>query len=303
MISPKLLLKKLQSKTGSSKNIDFQVFLGIKNVNGINHDHHYCYAISFLQLFFHCPDVIQYFNKSVPKNSTERLLSKIFKELYKKNNYSAIDIINFILNWQGWNGGLLPNDNGDIIEFVNYLLNSVTQKLSDFFFLIEGEFYDTSIAPYDRNYFLTVLPNGRTIEDVLNNSMKKCKKITRYPKYLMISLSRNEIDNVNEQYIPINSFLKIGSIVYKHHATTVFNGKVAAGHYTSLIKIDDEYFQFNDEIVTALFYYERCPPTLRTFITEINNQMNRRGTLFLYIKSYENYVPNVYEQIVFQCPN
>lgn len=134
MISPKLLLKKLQSKTGSSKNIDFQVFRGIKNDDGINHDHHYCYVISFLQLFFHCPDVIQYFNKSVPKNSTERLLSKIFKELYKKNNYSAIDIINFILNWQGWNGGLLPNDNGDIIEFVNYLLNSVTQKLSDFFF-------------------------------------------------------------------------------------------------------------------------------------------------------------------------
>ena len=118
----------------------------------------------------------------------------------------------------------------------------------------------------------------------------------------MISLSRNEINNVNEQYIPINSFLKIGSIVYKHHATAVFNGKVAAGHYTSLIKIDGEYFQFNDEIVSALFYYERCSPTLRTFITEINNQMNRRGTLFLYIKCYENYVPNVYEQISFQCP-
>ena len=79
-------------------------------------------------------------------------------------------------------------------------------------------------------------------------------------------------------------YLEIDNTVYKHHSTVIFNGSLSSGHFTSLIKIDDEYFFFDDEIVTALFYYNRCSPDLWQYITMCNNKMNRRGTLFEYEK-------------------
>ena len=86
MSSPKFLLRILKSKTKSSNSIDFQLFRGIKNDDGTSDGNHYCYAISFLQLFFHCPAVINYFKTTKPKKVAERLLSTIFKDLYRKNN-------------------------------------------------------------------------------------------------------------------------------------------------------------------------------------------------------------------------
>ncbi len=302
MSSPKSLLSKLKSKTKSSNSIDFQLFRGIKNSDGTSNENHYCYAISFLQLFFHCPAVINYFKTAKPKKVTERLLSKIFKDLYRKNNYSSIDIYNFILNWRGWEGNCLPNENKDIAEFIVYLLDSLSNKLSDLF-LIQGEFFDDSIAPLNKNYFLTLLPIGNTLEEILNNNLNKVVNFTHLPEYLILYLVRNEDTRINENFIPINTFLNIDNIVYKHISTSVFGGEVSGGHYTSYIKIDDEYFLFNDELVSPLFYYDRCPNDLRKFISDCNNQMNRRGTIFLYSKFNGNYIPKLYENISFQSPS
>lgn len=301
MSSPKSLLDKLKSKTKNSQSIKFQVFRGIKNDDGISIDHHYCYAISFLQLFFHCPNVINYFKTLKTKNPSERLLLFIFKSLYRKNNYSSINIFNFIINWRGWEGRCLPNENRDVAEFIVYLLDSVTTKLSDLF-LIQGEYYDNSIAPLERNYFLTLEINGNSLNDALNIGLTKCKNFTHLPEYLMLYLIRNVDMELNDKYLPINTFLKIDNIVYRHLATIVFGGDVSSGHYTSYIKIDDEYFLFNDENVSPLFYYERCPRDLRSFITECNNQINRKGTIFLYCKSNDKYMKNIYECISFLSP-
>lgn len=299
--SPKALLNILKSCTKNSKSIEYQVFRGICNDDGINHNHNYCYAISFLQIFFHCPDVINYFRTQHPKNQSERLLKNIFKEIYKKNNYSSIKIIDFILNWRGWDGNILPNIQMDIVEFVQYLLQSVSNHLSDLFF-IDGKFNDDNILLYSRNYFLTLIPFGSNISECLDNIMKKCKQIDHFPKYLLLSLVRNDGLNLNKKYQAINTFLQIENNVYKHLGTVVFTGSQSSGHYVSYIKIDGEYFQFNDEIVSALFYYNKCPNNLRDFISNCNNQMNTQGTLFLYEKTYTTFIKNTFENITFNPP-
>lgn len=303
VLSPKNLLSRLLSISPNANGVEFQVFRGIANDDGINHPHNYCYAVCFLQLFFHCEDVITYFRNETPKNESELFLKNIYKELYKKTSYNAIYIIDFILNWSGWEGGThIPNIQCDICEFANFLLNSLSTELSDLF-LFTGNFINEVFAPFDRNYIFYTPPCGNNIEEILQIAQKNVEGFQILPKYLMISINRHNFNDYNDNYIGINTFIKIKQTVYKHIATAVFAGQDTAGHYKCFIKIKDEYFLFDDNNVSALFYYNKCNSSLRTFINHCNDEMNTRSCLIIYKEFSGDFIPSTFEHITYNVPH
>ena len=280
--SPQRLLQLLQSVTKGSTNVPHQLFRGFYNDNKIpNQDQNYCYVISFLQMFFHCPSVINYFQTQNISNTQEKILKDIFNEIYKKNNYSAIYIDDFLLHWSGWEyHTTLPVEQSDVAEFANYFLASLSTNLSDLF-LFTGNF-EPSIAPFDRNYLYSVLPIGQDIEDIIKTSLLKYKGFNKHPQYFIVSLVRNLETNFRDDEIPINTFILLKKEVYKCKSIIVFSGKDQHGHYKSFIKIDDEYFLFNDEIVSPLFNYPNCSSDMQNFIKLSNSEINKRSVLILY---------------------
>lgn len=297
--SPQRLLQLLQSVTNSSKNVPRQLFRGFYNDNKIpNQDQNYCYVISFLQIFFHCPAVIDYFKTQNISNNQEKILKNIFNEIYKNNNYSAIYIDDFLLHWSGWEyHTTLPVEQSDVAEFANYLLASVSTNLSDLF-LFTGNF-EPSIAPFDRNYLYSVLPIGQDIEDIINTSLLKYKGFKKIPEYFIVSLVRNVDNSFREDEKPINTFILLKKDVYKCKSIIVFSGKDKQGHYKSFIKIDDEYFLFNDEFVSPLFNYPNCSSDMQNFLKLCNSEINKRSVLILYERCACNYIPRTYETIKF----
>ena len=84
-------------------NYSYHIFRGILNSDG-HKNYRFCYVISFLQLLFHCDDVIKYLRLPNKKNQTEKYLSEMINKLYDNNNNYYIKIETFLHYWIGWNG-------------------------------------------------------------------------------------------------------------------------------------------------------------------------------------------------------
>ena len=124
---PKTLLNRLQRVTPNAKDVQFQIFKGISNPNI------YCYVISFFQILFHCPKVIQFFKNETNLNDTEILLNNIIKYLYKKNANTKVLITDFIAYWNHWDEKKhLPQEQRDAREFADNLFPSLSEKIIQF---------------------------------------------------------------------------------------------------------------------------------------------------------------------------
>ena len=74
---PKTLHNQLKLITSKANEVDFQKFKGISNHGN------YCFVISFIQLLFHCPDVIGYFRGQIDQKKSIRKITSgiVFKNL------------------------------------------------------------------------------------------------------------------------------------------------------------------------------------------------------------------------------
>ena len=144
--SAKVLLKRLIEVSEVGDDIDTHLFHGINNSNKKNTHHIYCYCISFLQMFLHCNDCIDYFYENKSLNKNEKLIHDIIESFFKKSNTKSINIHNFIEKWRGWNGNShLPHKMTDISLFIQYFLKSLSNPIKELFKINvnseEKEFY------------------------------------------------------------------------------------------------------------------------------------------------------------------
>ena len=83
-LQPSTIKDRLQQYSLHHVDLPYQFFKGIKNkivTNSVKKKEksaNLCYAISFLQLFLHCDDVINYFQTQNITNQNEILLNNIF---------------------------------------------------------------------------------------------------------------------------------------------------------------------------------------------------------------------------------
>lgn len=161
---PKTIQHNLNRYSINQVDLPFQFFKGIlnfklkrkktqqKKIKGS-----YCYVISFLQLFIHCEDVLQYIKNQTLTNKNEKLLSRIIDEIDKNENKKAIDIFDFIRKWKGWEGRRkLPSRQSDSCDFGQFFLNSLTKDLYNLF-KIKSVFTDEMELekgdPFHKNFF------------------------------------------------------------------------------------------------------------------------------------------------------
>ena len=292
--SAKVLLKRLIEVSEVGDDIDTHLFHGINNSNKKNTHHIYCYCISFLQMFLHCNDCIEYFYENKSLNKNEKLIHDIIESFFKKSNTKSINIHNFIEKWRGWNGNShLPHKMTDISLFIQYFLKSLSNPIKELFKINvnseEKEFYGEV-------FFLTISSIADTIQKNVDLKINHCGKIITYPKYLILYVDRSENGNgFKTNYIAVNTYLNISDENYKFSSAILFTGSYNSGHYTNLIKIGGKYFYFNDENVYSCFYTQK--PTAKTpnIIYDVNNGLNRNSNVLLYELTEEEIDPNAFE--------
>lgn len=277
---PKTLLSRLQRVTPNAKDIQFQIFKGISNPNI------YCYVISFFQMFFHCPKVIQFFKNETNLNDTEILLNNIIKDIYKKNTNTKVLITDFIANWNHWDGKKhLPAEQRDAREFADNLFPSLSEELSNLFSFIKTDYFEIDIPIY-KSYILNCLSTKSDVQENINERIKDCYQIHSLNDYFLVSLQRNF--NVRRKNVKINSFIQINSQIYKFIGAIVYNGNSRNGHYTTILKICQHYFYFDDDDVFSLFPVQNSPSFTIILMQQCEKCLYTNYTLLLYEKILES---------------
>ena len=287
---PKTLLNRLLRVSNNNAKIPFQLFRGLINSKI------YCFVISFLQLFLHCPEVIKYINTNNVLNDTETLLKEIIQKIYLKNNNQGVSIENFIQNWKHWdNGQNIPCEQRDVTEFADYFFASLSDNLSDFFGFIKIDEDEKFMIPY-KSFILNCLSNKDDIQQNVDDRISECYNIDNFNKYFFISLQRNF--NKRRKKIKINTFIQIKSNVYKFVGAVVYKGNGNCGHFTTVMKICGQFFLFNDENVYSLFTCSKSP-NFTTYLMELyEKNLHTNSTLFLYKRCNETCDFNLYESII-----
>lgn len=131
------------------------------------------------------------------------------------------------------------------------------------------------------------LPFGHLRVPITDNTLRKCilnevhenTTPTKYPNNLFIQLDRTKGTQIlSNNYIAVNKTIVFGSEFYSFKGAIVF----VENHYRSIIKIEDEYFDFDDNNVSPLFLdtfsvfpssYNRC--------MECEKLLHRNSVLFL----------------------
>ncbi len=210
---PQTLLNRLCRVTQSATNVEFQIFRGFENPNI------YCYITSFFQLFFHCPEVINYIGTNKKLNQTEKLLRNLLDKIFSKNPTKTVSIQNFINHFNHWNGNNpIPEGQQDASEFAKYLLESLSKNLSDLFSFIIDDSVIGNLT--ETNFILNCKPNQPDIQRIINNKFCQCHVIDDFHSYLFIYLERNF--NKRRKSIKINSFIKIDDNVYKFKGAILY---------------------------------------------------------------------------------
>lgn len=292
--SAKVLLNRLKEVSPIGNDINLHLFHGIENSDEKNSYHIYCYCISFLQMFLHCSDVLDYFMQAQSLNKSEKLIHNIIKSLYDKQNKKSIQIFDFIEEWRCWkNNERLPRKMSDISKFIRYFLSSLSAPLKDLFY-INIDSVEKTI--YGETFFITIPSTADTIQKNIDIKLSSNCHVIVYPKYIILYVDRSENGGgFNTNYVAVNTFLSISNVNYKFKSAILFTGNYRSGHYTNLIKIGEKYFYFNDENVYSVFYTKK--PTAKTpnIIYDVNNGLNRNCNLLLY-EMYEDVIDsNVFE--------
>ena len=292
--SAKVLLNRLKGVSPISDDIGLHLFHGIVNSDENNLYHIFCYCISFLQIFLHCSDVLDYFHQAQEFNKSEKLLRNIITQLYDDKNKKSIQIYDFIDNWRCWNGNQrLPRKMSDISKFIQYFLNSLSSPIKDLFYIdIDSDEKKLLKQPF----YITIPSNADTIQKNLDIKISSCGDILTYPKYLILYVDRSENGGgFKTNYVAINTYLSILNKNYRFKSAILFTGSYKLGHYTTLIKICEKYFYFNDEDVFSVFYSTK--PTAKTpnIIYDVNNGLNRNCNILLYEMFNDDIDPNKFE--------
>ena len=268
--NPKILSKRLEKQCG--KKVDYHILRGMKNPK------HACYVISVLQLFFHCDDFINYFATDQQANDTEILLKDIYNLLYS-GQANSIEILDFLNNWKGWGSTVagLPPGFQDVQEFFLYFFNTLSQNLQNFFTFQTKERNDQIITIS----CLRVPITSNDLRKCIINETNESTQPIDYPQNLFIQLDRAKGTQLMcNDYISINNTIVFCNKFYKFKGAIVF---INNSHYRSIIKIEDEYFDFDDKDVSPLFFdeysvfpssYDRC--------LECEKVLHRNSVFFLY---------------------
>lgn len=252
---PKELSTELSKFGPEYQAIDFQNFRGFINKKDNSTNGKFCFVISFFQLFFHCSDVVEYFQTKDTKNTTEILLKDIIKRRYTNGNSKAINIYNFISGWDQWytNSKHLLNIQEDTKEFAQYLLFSCTENINNLFKIeinFENQSFFEENTPYHDTYFLQLDINGLDkikqklqldVQSILSNFCLHCNTINQLPKYLLLYLKRSNGFTFSTKDVKINSFIEISNINYKFTGASIFKGDLSHGHYVTLLKFVDKF--------------------------------------------------------------
>lgn len=270
--NPKILLKRLENRCGHKVGIDYHMLRGMKNPS------RFCYVISLLQLCFHCDDFVQFIKSNDPENDTETLLKNMCTYLYSSNSNSA-DISDFLFGWKGWGEeqSYFPNGFQDVLDFFLYFFDTFSDKMKKLF-----QFKATEKNEVVLNFAHLRVP-------ITSNSLRKCIQNETnlnttpvvYPKNLFIQLDRaQETDTLNDTYVITNRTIVFGEKLYSFKGAIVY---INNNHYHSIIKIEDEFFDFDDQNVSPLFLdnYSVTPSSYNRCL-ECEKKLHRNAVLFLY---------------------
>ena len=292
---PSLLFKRLNEITGKNFIIKPQKFRGFKNPGQL------CYSISFFQLFFHCKFVRKYLRKQNIKNHTEILLGKILSDLSEKNDNESIEFTNFIENWNRWDGDQpLPLVQTDCSEFYQQIFKSVSLQLQNFFlidfrssrdYLVDGEKVKQCLINIKVKY--------GNVQFGINHATKYWTEVKKLPKYLFICINRSHTTFLTN-VVKINSYIDVFNSHYKFLGSTVFNGNDQHGHYTSIIKVENNYFYFDDGNVYSLFYTKHCSKYTQNLICICNKLLKENSTLLVYEAHNGEVDTNLFEEIKYE---
>ena len=187
----------------SSQNI----LRGIFNKDKSKKKSSYCYAISFLQLFYRCNSIQNYFEFAKIENSNEKILKNIYNRLFsnqKRKKNKAIYIYDFIYNWNGWLGNQrLPNEQSDSMEFANYLIESLSKNIKEIFLSIFMEKSNENLENpvSSSSFFISLQPEKNSLQYLIDNFVQTISLIYKCPKCLLINVNRNFVQSINKDEI------------------------------------------------------------------------------------------------------
>lgn len=270
----------------SSNHPPYNSQCGIYNKNNLQQPANYCYAISFLQLILHSPTVTSYLTKSTLNNFNERLLQDILTKLLSSSN--PIYITDFMNQWKGWyNNTVLPDDEIDASEFANFLIKSLSDNIQNAFQMVFLENINKNLENpvITKAFMLTVLAQRKDLQKLINRFLRTLDHIQTLPQCLLINIDRNSGGRINNNLIDINMFININSISYRFVGLLCFTGKDNNGHLTTVVRIDQEYFLFDDHDCTCLSTANYAIPQLAAQAKVYSQQIHGNSVLFLYEKS------------------
>ena len=280
--TPSILLARLQEKHPNIGQLDFQLFRGLKNPSN------FCSIIALLQLLFHCPKFLEIIRNNEQNGTlSEKLLAKLIKKIYNKQDTKSVSVDVFTNDWDKWNENkYLPEQNQiDIMEFFHFLFMDFTQEILDLFQII---YIDEQFNPIQQN-FICIQPTSDNLRMCIQDFLVNIKDITRYPQYLFINLNRLDVNSINNGNVDVNSCIQIFKHFYKFVGVAVFTGVDQAGHYYDIIKIGGEFFQFNEHNVNPMFIDKQSTHQSHVRIEDTSFDFGHNSTLFLYeITNHDN---------------
>lgn len=274
----------------SSQNI----LRGIFNKDKSKKKSSYCYAISFLQLFYRCNSIQNYFEFAKIENSNEKILKNIYNRLFsnqKRKKNKAIYIYDFIYNWNGWLGNQrLPNEQSDSMEFANYLIESLSKNIKEIFLSIFMEKSNENLENpvSSSSFFISLQPEKNSLQYLIDNFVQTISLIYKCPKCLLINVNRNFVQSINKDEIMINKVINFFQNKYQFVGMLTFTGSDQNSHIHSIIRVNDEYYLFDDHDVTFLDLSQSNDPFMKMLLQNISNEMSRKSIMYLYEEITDN---------------
>ena len=294
--SANVSLNRLKEVVNIGNNIGLHLFHGILNSDGDSPPRHiYCYCISFLQMFLHCEDMFDYFSQEDLKDKNEILIHDIIKSMKDKKVKKFIQIYNFIASWKGWNNRRMPRKMKDIRYFVRFFLKSLSQTIQDFFYI---DIDSAERTVYGYSFYLQIPSTADTLQKNLDLKLSTCYNIRKLPKYLLLYMDREENGGgFKTNYVAVNTYITIANHNYRFLSSVLYTGTYKSGHYSTLIKLANKHFYFNDNDVYPVFFTKNSTSKTPNLVYDTNNGLNRNSVLFLYEDFNDQFDPGAFEII------